>query len=142
MTPVTASDSLASSRSRGRGRGRGLDRVVDENNSRVVQDTGAVPEQVSASSAGVITSTQRFTQGQAVVVNETTRLHADLLEAFFCYFESTWMEGSFPSSYWVLKDLDSPVTNNHVEGWHNKLNKVFLNSIVSHIIISPFTFHL
>ena len=44
----------------------------------------------------------------------------------FTYFEETWLVGNFPPSLWNVYYIDtsSPRTNNHVEGWHNKLKRV------------------
>ena len=46
------------------------------------------------------------------------------VDEFISYFEETWLVGNFPLDLWnVFKmDSNSPRTNNHIEGWHNKLN--------------------
>ncbi|CAF0799060.1 unnamed protein product [Brachionus calyciflorus] len=42
---------------------------------------------------------------------------------FLTYFEDTWFEGNFESKLWNHAYTIGPRTNNHVEGFHNKLNK-------------------
>ena len=48
------------------------------------------------------------------------------IDDFITYFEETWLVGNFTPSlsnvYYM--DTSSPRTNNHVEGWHNKLKRV------------------
>ena len=44
----------------------------------------------------------------------------DLVE----YFERTWLNGSFPARMWNFFEVDGPRTNNHVEGWHAKMNRL------------------
>ena len=48
------------------------------------------------------------------------------IDDFITYFEETWLVGNFPPSLWNVyyMDTSSPRTNNHVEGWHNKLKRV------------------
>ena len=45
---------------------------------------------------------------------------------FMEYFEDTWLVGQFPPILWNVFDHDahSPRTNNHLEGWHNKLKRI------------------
>ncbi len=43
---------------------------------------------------------------------------------FIEYFEETWLNGQYHVSEWSVWDEDGPRTNNHVEGWHNKMNKL------------------
>ena len=38
------------------------------------------------------------------------------------YYEDTWLNGSFPIASWNHYATEGPRTNNHVEGWHKKLN--------------------
>ena len=40
------------------------------------------------------------------------------------YFENTWLNGDFPLRSWNHYDTDGPRTNNHVEGWHSKMNTI------------------
>ena len=47
--------------------------------------------------------------------------HVDVLVS---YFDSTWMHEQFKRHQWNYFNVKGPRTNNHVEGWHSKLNKV------------------
>ena len=38
------------------------------------------------------------------------------------YYKDTWLNGSFPIASWNHYATEGPRTNNHVEGWHKKLN--------------------
>ena len=40
------------------------------------------------------------------------------------YFETTWIAGTFHTSEWNLYEIEGPRTNNHLEGWHNRLRRV------------------
>ena len=55
------------------------------------------------------------------------------LKDFIKYFEDTWLVGQFPPMLWNVFGLDahSPRTNNHLEGWHNKLKKITRKSDVN-----------
>ncbi len=46
------------------------------------------------------------------------------IEEFIEYFEETWLVGQFPLQQWSVYDNDSFRTNNHLEGWHNRLKRV------------------
>ena len=48
------------------------------------------------------------------------------VDEFIKYFEDTWLVGNFPPRLWNVFSMDtsSPRTNNHVEGWHNKLKRI------------------
>ena len=48
------------------------------------------------------------------------------IDDFITYFEETWLVENFPRSLCNMyyMDTSSPRTNNHVEGWHNKLKRV------------------
>ena len=46
------------------------------------------------------------------------------VEEFSRYFEETWLVGSFPLPLWNVFASGSLRTNNHVEGWHNRLKKI------------------
>ena len=48
-------------------------------------------------------------------------LQHPLLEDLTTYFSSTWIQGAYPLSMWSAYHLRIR-TNNHVEGWHSKLN--------------------
>ena len=39
-----------------------------------------------------------------------------------CYYQETWLSGSFPPALWNVSQ-ETVCTNNSVEGWHNKLNR-------------------
>ena len=43
------------------------------------------------------------------------------IEELESYFENTWLNGSYLINIWRG---DGPRTNNHVEGWHGKINHV------------------
>jgi hypothetical protein len=36
----------------------------------------------------------------------------------------TWINGKFPFIHWNFFNQHQPRTNNHVEGWHSRMNKV------------------
>lgn len=40
------------------------------------------------------------------------------------YYEDTWLNGNVPIASWNHYATEGPRTNNHVEGWHKKLNTV------------------
>ena len=48
------------------------------------------------------------------------------INEFNKYFEDTWLVGPFPPTLWNVFELEvhSPRTNNHLEGWHNKLKRI------------------
>ncbi len=46
------------------------------------------------------------------------------VEEFVEYFEQTWLVGNYHLSHWNVLESASVRTNNHVEGWHNRLKKV------------------
>ncbi|KAK7116108.1 hypothetical protein V1264_001850 [Littorina saxatilis] len=39
------------------------------------------------------------------------------------YYKSTWLSGEYPPAMWNVHDTDIR-TNNRVESWHSKLNKI------------------
>ena len=39
------------------------------------------------------------------------------------YFEERWLNGPYPLKTWNYYQMEGPKTNNHVEGWHNKINR-------------------
>jgi hypothetical protein len=41
------------------------------------------------------------------------------------YVTETWIEGRFSQPTWNHYQTEGPRTNNHLEGWHNKLKKRF-----------------
>ena len=47
--------------------------------------------------------------------------HADKLDFFIKYFCSTWFN-LYPPRLWNHHDIIGPWTNNHVEGYNNKIN--------------------
>ena len=53
---------------------------------------------------------------------EATEVHR--IEELQIYFENTWLNGSYPVSIWNYHKVDGPYINNHVEGWHDKINRV------------------
>ncbi|XP_041378731.1 uncharacterized protein LOC121391033 [Gigantopelta aegis] len=48
------------------------------------------------------------------------------MDEFVTYFEETWLVGNFGPRLWIIfsSDASSPRTNNHLEGWHNKLKRI------------------
>ena len=46
------------------------------------------------------------------------------IEELVSYFEKTWLNGSYPIKIWNYHKVDGPRTNNPVEGWHDKINRV------------------
>ena len=46
-----------------------------------------------------------------------------IIENFVAYFVDTWFEGDFNLVLWNHAHTIGPRTNNHVEGFHNRLNK-------------------
>ncbi|CAF0940153.1 unnamed protein product, partial [Brachionus calyciflorus] len=55
-------------------------------------------------------------------VDDTTFVKAKL-ESFFDYFISTWFEGSIEYEMWNHCFTEGPRTNNHLEGYHAKINR-------------------
>ena len=55
----------------------------------------------------------------------TTDLPA--VEQLLDYFESTWINGTFPVSMWNMYKQELR-TNNKVEGWYNSLNQAVRKS--------------
>ena len=47
----------------------------------------------------------------------------DRVAQFKHYFEETWLNGHYHISEWCVWGDDGPRTNNHVEGWHDKINR-------------------
>ena len=45
------------------------------------------------------------------------------IQEFIRYFEDTWLVGNFLLTMWNVYQSDSFKTNNHLEGWHNRLIK-------------------
>ena len=50
------------------------------------------------------------------------------MEEFIRYFEDTWLVGQFSLTQWNVFANSSFRTNNHVEGWHNRLKRVVVKS--------------
>ena len=46
------------------------------------------------------------------------------IDNFVSYFEDVWLVGHFPKAEWNVYNTDGPWTNNHLEGWHNRLKRV------------------
>ena len=48
------------------------------------------------------------------------------VDKFISYFEAIWLVGNFSPRLWNVYETDSGShrTNNHVDGWHNKLKRV------------------
>ena len=46
------------------------------------------------------------------------------IQEFMAYYETTWLVGSYPLPLWNVFESGSTRTNNHVEGWLNRLKKV------------------
>ena len=52
--------------------------------------------------------------------------NVEKMDEFVTYFEETWLVGNFGPRLWIIfsSDASSPRTNNHLEGWHNKLKRI------------------
>ena len=52
--------------------------------------------------------------------------NVEKMDEFVTYFEETWLVGNFGPRLWniISSDASSPRTNNHLEGWHNKLKRI------------------
>ena len=46
------------------------------------------------------------------------------MDEFILYMEDTWIAGIFPINMWNVYQAKGPHTNNHLKGWHNRLNKI------------------
>ncbi len=59
------------------------------------------------------------------------------VEEFFDYVISTWIDSDalFDRVLWNYYDFKSLRTNNHVEGWHHRLNN-YLNIVHPHFYLS------
>ena len=57
---------------------------------------------------------------------KATAANLPRVEEFITYFEETWLVGIFSLNLWNVYEMDSnsPRTNNHIEGWHNKLQRI------------------
>ena len=44
------------------------------------------------------------------------------MDELVSYFDSTWMHRQFKHHQWNYFNFKGPRTNNHVEGWHSRLN--------------------
>ena len=58
-------------------------------------------------------------QGIKAIIPQVPRI-----EDFISYFETYWLVGMFHLPEWNVYDTDGPRTNNHLEGWHNRLKRV------------------
>ena len=59
---------------------------------------------------------------QAIKAEAPTASH---FQEFLDYFEETWLTGNFHLNEWNVYDTpDRPRTNNHLEGWHNRLKRI------------------
>ena len=45
------------------------------------------------------------------------------IDELVSYFEERWLNGHYPLKTWNYYQMEGPKTNNHVEGWHNKINR-------------------
>ncbi|KAL8608726.1 hypothetical protein ACOMHN_067425 [Nucella lapillus] len=55
--------------------------------------------------------------------DEPAFLEVPQLQQLLHYYINTWLNGDFPLSMWNVTDANVR-TNNHVEGWHSKLNRL------------------
>lgn len=46
------------------------------------------------------------------------------VSAFSEYFKTTWLNGVYEIAEWNTYNEEGPRTNNHIEGWHNKVNRI------------------
>ena len=67
-----------------------------------------------------------FNLANSIAIDHSDTQIRSKLKDLMDYFESTWLnEGSrFPPAEWNRHGIPGPRTNNHIEGWHSKLNKM------------------
>ena len=46
------------------------------------------------------------------------------LENYTKYFDDTWIDGQFRPRMWNYYNHGGPRTNNHLEGWHNRMKRI------------------
>ena len=46
------------------------------------------------------------------------------VESFATYIDQTWMNGNFRPRMWNYYAHTGPRTNNHLEGWHNRMKRI------------------
>ena len=46
------------------------------------------------------------------------------VESFAIYIDQTWMNGNFRPRMWNYYAHTGPRTNNHLEGWHNRMKRI------------------
>ena len=69
-------------------------------------------------------STTEQSRGLLVITLENAPLRDDCTK-LTDYVTETWIEGRFSQPTWNHYQTEGPRTNNHLEGWHNKLKKRF-----------------
>lgn len=67
------------------------------------------------------------------IQNAFDQVSSDKPEVVACnkmikYFHETWMIGQYPLSYWNHSKTVGPRTNNHIEGFHSKFNRIIGHS--------------
>ena len=97
---------------RGRGRGRGRSQATTGHDD--------VNDEQSAQSSNIRRGRGRG-RGRGGQTEDANLLKSNL-EEFFDYFVKQWFEGSIDYEMWNHATTDGPRTNNHVEGFHFKIN--------------------
>ena len=46
------------------------------------------------------------------------------VQSYADYFDETWMNGQFRPRMWNYYAHSGPRTNNHLEGWHNRMKRI------------------
>ena len=45
------------------------------------------------------------------------------IDELVSYFKERWLNRPYMLKYWNYYQMEGPKTNNHVEGWHKKINR-------------------
>ena len=67
---------------------------------------------------------------ESAIIKFTTTARGAIphMNEFISYMGDTWIAGMFPINMWNVYQATGPLTNNHLEGWHKRLNKTVGNS--------------
>ncbi|CAF1004023.1 unnamed protein product, partial [Brachionus calyciflorus] len=101
LTISSSARGRGGARGRGRGRGRGRSRGRGLGRGQNVENSEQLTLEIELNESDI----------------------CKLLENFVAYFVDTWFEGGFDTEIWNHAKTIGPRTNNHVEGFHNRLNK-------------------
>ncbi len=64
-------------------------------------------------------------------------LASQKIEEWFDYFVNTWFDGEFQTSVWNHSNTVGPRTNNHIKGYHHKINN-WINHPDFHSLINVY----